>query len=300
MKLSVIVCTYNREDLIEKCLTHLANQTCKDFELIIVNNNATDRTEEICKTFIQNHSEVNIRLVLETKSGLCAARNCGIREAKGEWIAYIDNDAFANKYYVENFLHFIKAYPQARVCGGKVLPYFESKRPKWLSDYLLPIVTTLDKGTKVTRFKHRSYPVGANMLIHREIFSRYGVFNENLGIKGENRTVSADEKEFFLRFIGKEIPAYYIPNVSVEHWVPNSRITQQFFINQALTIGKSERIRALNISRHEFIKSCFRELYKWCASIALWLFYMITFKPQAANKLIEFRYWVSRGLYSKS
>jgi len=300
MKLSIIVCTYNREDLIEKCLTHLANQTCKDFELVIVNNNSTDKTEEICKTFIQNHPGENIRLVFEEKKGLCAARNCGIKNSTGEWLAYMDDDAFADSKYVENFFTFIASHPQARVCGGKITPYFESKRPKWLSHYILPIVTTLDKGNKITFFKHRSYPVGANMLVHREMFAKYGMFDENIGFKGENRTISSDEKEFFLRFIGKEIQAYYLPNVCVEHWVPDSRLTQEFFVGQSLTIGTSERVRAKNISRYEFITSCIRELYKWCASIVLWIYYMLTFNPQAANKLIAFRYWVSKGLFQKS
>ena len=293
--LSIVVCAYNRENLIGKCLEHIANQTNKDFELVIVNNNSTDRTEEICKTFIEKHKELPVHLVLEPKQGLCAARNRGIRESKSDWIAYIDDDAFADEAYVEHFIHFVTHHPQARVCGGRIFPCFESKRPRWLSKYILPIITTLDKGDRVTFFRHRSYPVGANMMIHRELFERYGLFNEEMGIKGENRLVSSDEKEFFLRFLGKKIRAYYLPDVSVRHWVPDSRLTKEFFDNQSFTIGTSERIRAKNISGCEFTKSCFRELLKWFATVILWIYYMLRLNPSAANKLMVFRKNVTKS-----
>ena len=294
--LSIIICAYNREYLIGKCLDHFANQTNKDFELVIINNNSTDRTEEICNEFIERHKELNIHLVFEQKQGLCAARNRGIRESTGDWIAYIDDDAFADMAYVENFIHFVTQNPQARVCGGRIFPYFETKRPKWLSKYILSIVTTLDKGDKVTFFKYRSYPVGANMMIHREIFEQYGLFDEEMGIKGENRSVSSDEKEFFMRFLGKKIQAYYLPDVSVQHWVPDSRLTKEFLYKQSLTIGTSERIRSKKISTLEFIKSCFRELFKWAATITLWFYYMLRLNPQAANRLILFRKNITKSL----
>ncbi|MDR1847311.1 MAG: glycosyltransferase [Bacteroidales bacterium] len=180
---SVVICTFNREDLIEKCLTHLAEQTDKEFEVIIVNNNSTDKTGEICQSFIEKHKELNFRIVLETKVGLCSARNRGLKEAKGDYVIYIDDDAFAHIDYISNLRNFINLYPHARVCGGKILPYFENKKPKWLSKYILPMVTTLDKGNKITFFKHRTFPVGANMIIHKEVFAKYGMFNEELGFK---------------------------------------------------------------------------------------------------------------------
>ncbi|MFH1754161.1 MAG: glycosyltransferase family A protein, partial [Candidatus Latescibacterota bacterium] len=93
VKLSVIVCTYNRSPLLVSCLDSLVNQTLPvtNFEIVLVNNNSTDDTQAIAERYAGGHG--NIRVINELKQGLSHARNRGWQEAKGKYVAYIDDDA---------------------------------------------------------------------------------------------------------------------------------------------------------------------------------------------------------------
>lgn len=88
-RLSVIVPTYNRAHTIRLCLDSVLKQTFSTFELIVVDDCSTDATVEI----VQSYADKRIRCItLEKNSGAQAARNRGIREAKGDWIAFQDSD----------------------------------------------------------------------------------------------------------------------------------------------------------------------------------------------------------------
>ena len=85
MKLSIIICTYNRAKYIRPLLDSIvANDLPKqDYEIILVDNNCTDNTRDICCTFASDHSDLMFRYTIESQQGLSAARNKGIKEAKG-------------------------------------------------------------------------------------------------------------------------------------------------------------------------------------------------------------------------
>ena len=100
---SIIICTYNRMQYLPKCLEHLKNQTCKteDYEVVLINNNSTDKTEFICKEYIQKNPELNVSYFLEKNPGLSHARNRGVKEANGDVLCFIDDDGFAIPDYVK-------------------------------------------------------------------------------------------------------------------------------------------------------------------------------------------------------
>ena len=95
--ISIVICTYNRQDYLPKCLMHLKNQNCRseDFEIILINNNSTDQTEQICQGFLKENPDLNVNYFVEINPGLSFARNRGIKEAKGSIICFIDDDGFA-------------------------------------------------------------------------------------------------------------------------------------------------------------------------------------------------------------
>lgn len=86
---SVIIPTYNRAHLIDRAIQSVSNQTYHDFEIIVVDDASTDNTEEIVKSF---NDEKIIYLRHETNRGAQAARNTGIKAARGDWIAFLDSD----------------------------------------------------------------------------------------------------------------------------------------------------------------------------------------------------------------
>jgi len=92
-KISVIIPVYNEEKYIEKCLHSLKKQSCKNFELIVVNNNSTDRSAEIAKKFTK-------KVLNCKKQGISAARNYGAQKANGDILCFIDADAILDKDWI--------------------------------------------------------------------------------------------------------------------------------------------------------------------------------------------------------
>lgn len=86
---SIIIPTYNREKLLITAVESILKQTFQDFEILIIDDASTDQTEDIIKDF--NHPKVKY-FKLATNSGQCVARNHGIKEAKGEYVAFLDSD----------------------------------------------------------------------------------------------------------------------------------------------------------------------------------------------------------------
>ncbi|WP_300753068.1 glycosyltransferase family 2 protein [uncultured Brachyspira sp.] len=100
IKVSVVIPVYNAEKYLEKCLDSVINQTLKEIEIICIDDCSTDKSYSI----LEKYREKDNRIVViknETNQGIGNNRNIGIRNAKGEYLAFIDNDDF----YSENFLY---------------------------------------------------------------------------------------------------------------------------------------------------------------------------------------------------
>ena len=104
--LTAIICTYNREKYIGNLLESIAaNDLSKsEYEIVLVDNNCTDNTHKVCKAFAAAHADVNFRYVIEKEQGLSSARNKGIREAKGDVLVYIDDDALVDTWYLRTIV----------------------------------------------------------------------------------------------------------------------------------------------------------------------------------------------------
>ncbi len=97
--ISVIVPVYNTEKYLEACLKSIKEQSYRDFEVIIVDNNSSDNSARLIKKEIKGHKRFS--LLSERKAGQGNARNAGLREAKGELICFVDSDDFIAKDYLK-------------------------------------------------------------------------------------------------------------------------------------------------------------------------------------------------------
>lgn len=107
MKLSIIIPVYNSKYYLRKCIESVTQQTFADFELLLINDGSTDGSEIICKEFLEK--DARIRLINQRNKGASSARNTGLREAKGEYIVFIDSDDFVSKDYLQNFVEHHKS-----------------------------------------------------------------------------------------------------------------------------------------------------------------------------------------------
>lgn len=106
--ISVIIPVYNVEKYLEKCLNSVINQTYKNIEIILIDDGSTDKSGTICEKF--SHMYNNITMYQTKNNGAAAARNLGIRKAKGDYICFVDSDDEIKERYIEYLYYLIKKY----------------------------------------------------------------------------------------------------------------------------------------------------------------------------------------------
>jgi glucosyl-dolichyl phosphate glucuronosyltransferase len=296
MKVSVVICTYNRELYILDSLSSVKDQTCsKDlYEVILVDNNSTDSTSLKCMEFMHQKGNLNFHYYKEEKQGLSHARNRGIEVAKGEIIVFLDDDAVACKEYIHEIISFFDLHLNVWAIGGRIFPKYEAKCPTWMPQELTPLFSIIDLGKNDKEFGSNKYPVGANMAFRRSVFESCGVFNTSLGRTGKNM-LGGEEKDMFYRMKLKGGVVWYAANPWIYHIIPENRTTKYFIKKQAIGVGQSEYFRTKS-SFIQFTKSIIVEKMKWIASCLFACKYILLFQFSKAKMLFQFRCWVSIGL----
>lgn len=296
MTISFIVCTYNREKYIYECLSRLAKNTVQtNWEIVLIDNNSSDHTAAECKRFEKDFPKVNYRYFVETQQGLSFARNRGIKEAKGDWLVFLDDDAMVETDYIANLQKHLDSHPKAKAFGGQIVPFFEDGEPNWYSKWSMGFVSAIDRGNRVHEFPDNKFPIGANMGIKREIIEQVGAFNTVLGRTGNN-LLAGEEKDLFNRLRKAGGTILYFPNIGVQHCIPGRRTTREFVERLAYGVGVSERLRTRNIGMLAYGKRLFVECVKWVGTIVLWCQYTIQGKRPKGDVLVLFRWYVTKGL----
>lgn len=239
-KLSVVVCTYNRAGLLEGCLKSLAEQSAdiSGYEVIVVDNNSTDKTQEVANSFIKKYP--NFRYVKEPEQGLSHARNRGVKEARGEIVAFIDDDAIAEKNWLSAIL-FAFEDPSISCIGGRIELLWLAERPDWLTDDFAAYLGLFDRGERRKTLTFPDCPRGGNMAYRKIIFDRIGNFAETLGRVG-NSLISNEEIEFCFRIEKAVMKSVFIPDALVYHHVTPNRLTKEWFYRRAYSQGCSDAI----------------------------------------------------------
>lgn len=300
--LTVIICTYNRAKYIGPLLESVAkNDLAKsEYEIVLVDNNCTDNTREICEAFAKAHKDVNFRYVTEPEQGLSAARNKGIKEAKGEVIVYIDDDALVDTWYLRTYAEWFAMHPETMACGGPIEPLYETEEPSWMTPYTKALLTAwMNYGDKVREYPKGRYPGGGNAAYRKEVFDKVGLFNTALGRKGGN-LMGSEEKDIFDKMQALGMQVLYLPTPVLHHIIPQTKLEPDYFNRLTTQIGISERQRTLAIGKGKYYKRLFSEFIKWCGTIVLLCGYTISFHPVKGWKLIQFRANVTRGLLGLS
>ena len=122
LRLSIVIPAYNEEDHIGQCLTAIANQTVKPFQVIVVDNNSADRTAQIAKSFDF------VTLVSEKRKGIPYARSAGFDAAKGDIIGRLDADVVPNPDWIERIISDFKNDKVGAVAGLFMAPLLRDGR----------------------------------------------------------------------------------------------------------------------------------------------------------------------------
>jgi len=244
IKISAVICTHNNSELLKKTIGSLLNQSLSkiEYEILIVDNGSKDSTRQVVLGYSDTHP--NVKYVYEEKLGLSHARNRALRETKTEYIAFIDDDAEADRDWLSCLVTcFEQAKPRPDIIGGKVLLRYELINiPKYITPMVEVYYSKLDYGDKGLLLNADKglthYINGTNMAIRKEAFSENNGFNVGLGRKGKS-LLSREESRFLEEAQKRDCVIYYEPKAVVTHFIPKKRLRKRHLIRRFFAEGVS-------------------------------------------------------------
>ena len=121
--ITIIIPIYNAEFFLDKCLTSVVLQDMSDWECILVNDGSTDNSIDTCISWIEK--DPKFRLINQVNQGVSAARNLGIKEAKGEWITFVDADDWLEPDYLSHMVSQVEGVEM--VVSGQIREFKDGK-----------------------------------------------------------------------------------------------------------------------------------------------------------------------------
>ena len=245
VKYSIIIPTYNRSEILQRCLQCICEleNPVEDWEVLVVNNNSTDSTEEIINSYRKRLP--HLRYFRTTNPGLHVGRNVGYEDSRGNILCYIDDDSFVTRGWLKGIE---KAFwdPEVVLVGGPCLPQYEAEPPGWLSEMwsiaeegrTLGYLSLIDVGDE-QRWISPYYVYGCNFSIRKDILAEIGGFHpdampkEMIRYRGDGETFVSE------RLIESGHKALYSPGAKIHHFVPASRMTIDYFCHRAYIQGIS-------------------------------------------------------------
>lgn len=213
MFISVVVCTRNRCDKLVNVLRSLEALNVPDglqWEVLIVDNGSTDSTPEVCAPFVEGSSG-RYRYLREEEKGKSRALNHGISEARGDILAFTDDDCIVDATWLAAIAGKYSLDPELAILGGRVELYNKHDKPK-------SIVTFREQINLSTSLEMLLTPViiGANVSYRRDALSRIGEFDVRLG-PGSGLGASCEDTDYLYRAYRKGFKIIYFPDVIVYH-----------------------------------------------------------------------------------
>jgi glucosyl-dolichyl phosphate glucuronosyltransferase len=241
VKITVIVCTYNRCQSLAKVLESVAASRLPksaEWEVLVVDNNSSDQTCEVVEEFCRRYPG-RFRYLLEPQQGLSCARNAGIRESRSEILAFTDDDATVDPDWLWKLTSALHS-GEWMGAGGRIIPVWPRPLPGWLStadpDTMGPF-GAFNLGTEAGPLKRP--PFGGNMAFRREAFGKYGDFRADLGRLGSNLQ-GREDIEFANRLLAGGERLRYEAGAVVHHPVAECRMQKRYVLRWWYWYGRSE------------------------------------------------------------
>ena len=247
--IAAVVCTRNRADLLSSCLDSLRQQSLSRdlYEVIVVDNGSTDETPKVAARF----RDQGFRYIFEKRLGLSHARNRGLEETGSPYVCYIDDDARADSEWLERILdRFTALNPKPVSVGGKILPWYRTRKPKWFKDEY----ETRTRGERARYFNAIDCRFsGSNMAWQTSVLKALGGFNPRLGMRG-SKVVLGEERHVYHKLasiLPAETATFYDPSIVVRHLVRRKNMSIGYRLRRQFAVGLAlARIRRLENAGH--------------------------------------------------
>lgn len=206
--LTLAIPVYNMEQYLPRCMGTMLTQTCRDFEILLVDDGSTDGSGSMCDAYAARHPDF-IRVVHKENGGLSSARNAGIDAAKGEFIIFPDPDDWVEPDYVEKLLEYSRQYHADLVCTGYYVDTENSCVPAKQDQQ--PITLTSAEAQKALLLPPQMGGFAWNKLYQLDLIRENGLrFLDDVGI--------TEDLDFAYRYLAFCRTVYFAPSARTYHY----------------------------------------------------------------------------------
>jgi glucosyl-dolichyl phosphate glucuronosyltransferase len=240
MAISLIICTYNRCRNLGDTLASVAGSVLPnsiDWEVLVVDNNSRDHTRRVVEGFCRRYPG-RFRYLFESRQGKSHALNTGVRQARGDIIAFTDDDVTVEPTWLWNLTAALHQDQWAGT-GGRILPMRSLVPPRWMSltdsTTGAPLFGLFDLGDRPGKLEQA--PHGGNMAFRKVMFEKYGGFRTDLGPPPND--VGGEDTELGRRLMAAGERLRYEPSAVVRHPVIEDRLERKYFLTWWFKMGRT-------------------------------------------------------------
>jgi len=204
--ISVIIPTFNREHTIAQAIESVLAQTYKDLEIIVIDDGSTDDT----KTVLEPYKD-RIKYFYQENKGVASARNKGLEEARGEFIAFLDSDDYWLPEKLRSQTEFLKAHPDTAMVYDRYWREYEETGNKKLR----PKKEYLTNGYIYTRFYFKYIIWIGTVMVRRICFETVGDFDTSLVVASDRDMLLRITREYRVGFMEEPLAVHKIHKTSL-------------------------------------------------------------------------------------
>jgi glycosyltransferase involved in cell wall biosynthesis len=234
--ISIVVCTQNRAAMLRGALASLYDLITDDFayETVVIDNGSTDETQQVIAAAAAK-SRHPLRGAYEAEKGIVPARNRGIREAQGRWIAFFDDDQLADSRWLAE-LRRGTTLKKCRIVGGSVHLKFLQPCTRHLDPTVRMLLGEAKYDKQPVLYGGQLTPGCGNLMIERGVFDQVGAFRRTVSGRGE-------DTDLFSRIERAGIAGWYLPLAIVHHLTPPERLKVEYLLSLAHRMGEGIALR---------------------------------------------------------
>jgi glycosyltransferase involved in cell wall biosynthesis len=242
--ITIAICTWNRSKSLRATLFSLQQLIIPpgiDWELLIVNNNCTDDTDQVIEPFADG---LRIRLLHETRQGHSNARNCAVGAAKGDYILWTDDDVIVDPQWLAAYVNAIRTWPNATLFGGPIKLKLEGNPPSWLlellcNEWLASAYSHRDLSNAPIRLNLKKWivPYGANLCVRLREQQNFR-YNPDLG-RCRNGQIRGEEIAVVRAMLESGAEGWWVPDAIVHHVIAEDLQTQAYLRKYFMGLGRT-------------------------------------------------------------
>lgn len=243
MDVTVAICTWNRAKVLDQTLQEMRRLRIPDdldWEVLVVNNNSTDDTEDV---LAQHKQYLPLRSVLEAKQGKTNALNTAIDCIRSDLILWTDDDVLVHPDWLSVYVETAKKTPEVDFWGGAIEPCFEVPPPDWVLRAWNEVATafvSIDPSNyceEIGNGESSPFPMGANWAIRTSAQKQYR-YDPHLGPNG-GKLLYGDETAVMKRMLNNGLKGRWCSQAKVRHFNQKERSTEAYLRRYFYGVGRS-------------------------------------------------------------